>query len=65
MKWYLVVDDIGAALLLTVNFPPIAPGGPSWPGGLPRKDGAGALSGAGSADTATTLALTKRQEQKT
>jgi hypothetical protein len=28
MKWYLVVDDIGAALLRTVNFPRIAPGGP-------------------------------------
>jgi hypothetical protein len=28
MKWYLVVDDIGAALLLTVNFPTFAPGGP-------------------------------------
>jgi hypothetical protein len=28
MKWYLVVDDIGAALLLTVNFPLIEPGGP-------------------------------------
>jgi hypothetical protein len=30
MKWYLVVDDIGAALLLTVNFPLIEPGGPDW-----------------------------------
>jgi hypothetical protein len=28
MKGYLVVDDIGAALLLTVNFPRIEPGGP-------------------------------------
>jgi hypothetical protein len=28
MKWYLVVDDIGAALLLTVNIPLIEPGGP-------------------------------------
>jgi len=26
----------------------------SWPGGLPKKDGATALSGAGSVDTATT-----------
>src|SRR5712691_2620131 len=26
----------------------------SWPGGLPKKDGARALSGAGSVDTATT-----------
>ena len=29
MKWYLVVDDIGAAPLLTVNFPLIEPGGPT------------------------------------
>jgi hypothetical protein len=28
MKWYLVIDDIGAAPLLTVNFLLIAPGGP-------------------------------------
>jgi len=26
----------------------------SWPGGLPKKDGANALSGAGALDTATT-----------
>jgi hypothetical protein len=30
MKWYLVVDDICAALLPTVNFPLIAPGGLCW-----------------------------------
>jgi hypothetical protein len=29
MKWYVAVDDIGAARLLTVNVFLIAPGGPN------------------------------------
>ena len=35
----------------------------SWPAGLPKKDGANALSGAGSVDTATTrLSKTARKK---